>query len=286
MNKHLITSLLLLLCVSVLSFAQNRAVPDSLKWTDEYLDTVTINHSQGLNNYSTIGFTYGVTSTGMLFNPSHEQTRDIYPGYMKLSFTHYEKMFDYLPYFGYEIGIAYGDEGYHFKRNENTGFLFQFYKEKSESIRMKVIEVPFVAQIHKDTRNTKLYADLGIYGGYRLSIERFGESVDKEYKHKFYDTDIRWDYGFQGGVGFGLVFAPVEFVISAQVRYSLSNIFTPDSTYPEGSGYEDRNKVYYRFAYPLDVMVTAGMYFHLSKRYGKSRQDLKKEAYDIVYGTN
>ena len=138
--------------------------------------------------------------------------------------------------------------------------------------------------IHFDTRNTKAYADIGIYGGYRLGIERFGPLVEDEYRYKFYDTDIRWDYGFQGGAGFALVFSPIEISIGAQLRYALSSIFTPDSQFPEGSGYEDRNKYYYRFAYPLDIMVSVGIHFELGRRYGKTRKALKQEAYDIVYG--
>ena len=103
-------------------------------------------------------------------------------------------------------------------------------------------------------------------------------------RYDWYDTDIRWDYGFQGGAGFALVFSPIEISVGAQLRYGLSSIFTPDSQFPEGSGYEDRNQYYYRFAYPLDIMITFGMHFELGKRYGKTRKALKQEAYDIVYG--
>ena len=44
------------------------------------------------------------------------------------------------------------------------------------------------------------------------------------------------------------------------------------------------SKYYYRFAYPFDFMVTAGLYFQLTKRTGKGKTQLRKEAYDAVYG--
>ena len=252
---------------------------------DEYLDTVKLRAGDVVNDVSTIGINFGGTFTGMNFNPSHSQHRDFWPGHVSIMYSRYEKMFDYLPNFGFMVGVEYGHEGYHFKQNKETGNTFVYYKERSEAIKMSVVEVPFLGMIHFDTRYTKAYADVGIYGGYRLSIERFGPLVEEQYKYDWYDTDIRWDYGFQGGAGFALVCSPVEISVSAQLRYGLSSIFTPDSQFPEGSGYEDRNQYYYRFAYPLDIMITFGVHFELGKRYGKTKKALKHEAYEIVYGT-
>ena len=254
-------------------------------WPDEYLDTVKIEYTKKLNDYSMIGFNYGVTFTGMQFSPSHSQTRDLVPGHYALTFTHYEKMFNYLPYFGWTIGIEYGHEGYHFKENKETGQTYEFFKEKSRSIKMDVVEVPFMMQIHKDGLHSKVYAGLGIYGGYRLAVERFGPNVESAYAKNWYDTDIRWDYGFRGGAGFALIFEPFEFHINAQLRYGMSSIFTPDSLFPEGSGYEDQNKVYYRYAYPLDIIISAGVHIHLGKRFGTTNADLKRQAKEIVYGS-
>lgn len=285
MKNKVFPSLVLLLIAFSAAFAQE---PDSLvlDFSDEYLDTVKIDHSAELNNYYMIGFSYGSVIPGMMFNPSYSQERDFLWGDWCINFSHYEKMFDYLPYFGWSIGLEYTWEGYHFKTNKETGETFEFFKERSRAIRMRVLEVPFLLQIHKDSRFSKVYAQAGIYGGYRTSVERFGPNVEEEYRYAFYDTDIRWDYGFQGGVGLALVLDPVEFHIGAGLRYSLSSVFTPNSLYPEGSGFEDRNSVYYRYAYPLDFMITAGVQFHLSKRFGKTRQDIKKEAKSIVYGTD
>lgn len=253
------------------------------EWSDEYLDTVVI-RTPDINNYSTIGFSYGATLTGMSFNPSHSQTRDLYPGYMAVTFTHYEKMFDYLPYFAMQIGVSYGTEGYHFKENKETGITYEFYKERSQRIRMQVVEVPFMAMIHYDTPRVRFFGGAGLYAGYRLNIERFGPNVEEAYRTSWYDSDRRFDYGLQGGLGIGFILSPFEFTLGAQLRYGWSSIFDPDSQYPEGSGYEDRNAYYWRFAYPLDFIISAGVHIQLGKRYGKTNRDLRREAYDIVYG--
>lgn len=255
-------------------------------WSDEYLDTVKLDYNSKLNNYSMIGFNYGLTLPGMSFSPSHSQSRDILAGHYSLTFTKYEKMFNYLPYFGWTIGIEYGWEGYHFKTNKETGETYEYYKEKCQSLRMRVIEVPFMLQVHSDGLYSKIYAGVGIYGGYRLGVERFGPNVEEAYRKDWYDTDIRWDYGFQGGLGFAIILDPVEIHIDGQLRYGLSSIFTPNSLFPEGSGYEDQNRVYYRYAYPLDFIVSVGVHLHLEKRFGTTKSDLKKQAREIVYGTN
>lgn len=253
-------------------------------WPDEYLDTVKLSYTDKLNNYMMLGVEYGATFTGMQFSPSQNQTRDFVPNHFSIIFTKYEKMFNYLPYFGWTIGVSYGYEGYHFKENKETGTTFEYLKERSRSIRMRVLEVPFMMQYHVDTRHFKTYFGLGIYGGYRTSIERFGPHVEEAYRKDWYDTDIRWDYGFQGGAGIALIFEPMEFHLKAQLRYGMSSIFTPDSTFPDGSGYEDQNRVYYRYAYPLDIIISAGVHIQLGKRYGTTKSDLKRQAKEIVYG--
>ena len=43
---------------------------------------------------------------------------------------------------------------------------------------------------------------------------------------------------------------------------------------------------YYRYAYPMDAIVTVGVHFQLTKRSGKTSQALRQEAKRIVYGTH
>ena len=242
--------------------------------TDAYLDTVRIEKVRTLNDYSMVGVNAGVTFSSMQFNPTLKQQWLFTPSYLSLTYTRYGKMFGYMPYFGFQVGVAYGHEGYRFKKDKDTGKVYTL--EGAQQAVMDVIEVPFLAQVHFDATHFKLMVNAGIYGGWRHSIERTGDAVTAGLEHSFKSTDIRWDYGLQGGGGFALVFAPVELHFTAQLRYSWSSIYTPDSS---DSAY---NQYYYRFAYPLDLMVTAGIHFHLTGRYGKTKGDLRKEARAIV----
>ncbi len=253
-------------------------------WPDEYLDTVQVSFSTKLNDYSMIGFNYGVTLTGMQFSPSHSQSRDLALGHYSLTFTHYEKMFNYLPYFGWTIGLEYGHEGYHFKENKETGETYEYPVERSRAMKMDVVEVPFMMQVHRDGLYSKVYAGIGIYGGYRLAVERSGPNVNTAYQNKFYDTDIRWDYGFQGGAGLAFIFEPFELHLNAQLRYGLSSIFQANSLYPADSDSAALNSTYYRYAYPLDIIISAGIHIQLGKRFGTTSADLKRQAKEIVYG--
>ncbi|MBQ9547841.1 MAG: PorT family protein [Bacteroidales bacterium] len=259
--------------------AQEAAPADTLPaLTNVYLDTVVVRKVRVLNDYSMLGVNAGVTLSQMQFNPSVKQEWLFTPSYISLVYTRYGKMFGYLPYFGFSAGVAYGHEGYRFKEDKETGKVYTL--DGAREAVMDVVEVPFLAQIHFDASHAKVMASAGIYGGYRYSIERSGPDVTDALRYSFKSTDIRWDYGLQGGVGFALVFAPVELHLAAQLRYSWSSIYTPDSS---DSAY---NQYYYRFAYPLDLMVTAGVHVHLTKRYGKTHAALREEARDIVRSRN
>lgn len=245
-----------------------------------------------INNYSMIGVNYGVNYNGMSFNPSQPQKRKFNPGYFSVMYTHYEKMFDYLPYFGFQVGVEYGTEGYSFKERDN-GRTFYYPADMCTDILMHVIEVPFLAQLHYDARFFKILADAGVYAGYRLDIDRTYTSYltssqtdyYSKYKNDFFDYDNRFDFGLEFGLGMGLVFSPVEFHVTAMCRYAWSSLFQPNTTYPAGSRYESYNDYYYRFAYPFDFMITGGVYIHLSRRNGKTNAELRRQAKEIVYGT-
>ena len=238
-------------------------------------DTTTITRSYAdINDYDLLGVNFGVTFSQMMFNPPQKQEWLFNPFYASVTYTHYLKMFDYMPYFGFKFGLAYGREGYKFKPNKETGTTYKI--DGATQARMEVVEVPFLSHFHFDALHFKIMVDAGIYGGYRLSIVRTGPSVTTGLEKAFASTDIRPDYGLQGGLGFGLVFSPVEFHVNALVRYSWSSIYTPDSS---PSAY---NQYYYRFAYPLDVSIMAGVHFQLTKRTGRTTRDLKKMARDIV----
>ncbi len=240
-------------------------------YAPEFLDTVQVKKRFEINDYSLVGVEYGASISRMSFNPSKQQTNLFVPNTFAVFYTRYGKMFNYLPYFGFKIGARYSHEGYKFKENKETGVTPDI--EGATQAIMEVAEVPFMAHFHLDVLHFKVMADFGIYGGYRLSIERSGDYVPQAIKHDFLETDRRFDYGLCGGAGFGLVFDPIEFHVNANVRYSWGTIYDPDYYH----------KDYYRFAYPFDIMVTAGLYFQLTRRTGNSKGHLRREAYNQVY---
>ncbi len=243
----------------------------SLAYTDEFLDTVNVKKKFIVNDYSLVGVHYGVSYSQTMFNPTRPQVFTFSPKYFGFSYTRYGKLFGYMPYFGMQIGVNWSRQGYKFKEDKETGITPTL--EGATKAVIDVIEVPAVAIFHVDMLHFKVMADFGLYGGYRMNIRRYGENVDEAIRTSFADHDKRLEYGLKGGVGFGLVFDPVEFHVMGQLRYSWSSLYEPDYY----------SKYYYRFAYPLDVIVTAGVYFQLTKRSGKSRSALRKEAYESVY---
>lgn len=248
--------------------------PDSLAYSDEYLDSVRLNKTLVLNDYPMIGIVYGGSMNRMSFNPVQNQKSIIIPEYYGVVFTKYSKMFKTMPYFGFQIGLFYGHEGYEFKADEETGRIATI--EGATKAIYDIVEVPFLMHGHYDFQHAKILANIGLYGGYRFNIHRTGPYVSPDIAESFKDTDLRLDYGLQGGLGFGLVFSPIEIHFNAMIRYSWATIYKPDYA----------SEYYYRYAYPFDVMVTAGLHFQLGKRTGKTKKVLRQEAYRIVNESN
>lgn len=260
---------------SLVVTARQVAIEDSL--TNEFLDTLNIRKSIPINDYSMIGLHYGVGLSRVMWNPPQKQDMLLMPINIGVTFTKYGKMFGYMPFFGFQAGILYTKEGYQFKYNEDKDYTYKI--EGAEKAVMEVIEVPVLAHMHIDFWKMKLLVNIGCYGGYRMSIERFPGvtgSVNEDVAHSFLDTDRRIDYGIKGGVGLGFVFDPIEIHIQGMYKHSLSSIYNPDHY----------SQYYYRFAYPSNIIISAGVHFQLTKRTGKTKGQLKKEAKEIVYGNN
>ena len=278
MKKFLSTVILSTILISAAAQTENR--PEGLgadAFTDEYLDTLNVKKKLVINDYTLLGFSYGVNLSQVTWNPPQNQDMLLLPMNVGFSITKYGKMFGYMPFFGFQAGVYYTKEGYQFEYNEEKDYTYKI--EGAEKAVYDVIEVPLFMHGHYDLWNFKIFANLGCYAGYRLAIHRFPGNtgnVSPEVEHSFLDTDRRWDYGIKGGVGFGLVFDPIEIHIQAMYKYSLGTLYEPDH-------YSD---IYYRYAYPTNIVISAGVHFQLTKRSGKTQKALKEEARKLVYGTN
>ncbi len=246
---------------------------------DEILDTIKISKKTFINDYSLIGIQYGAGLSQVMWNPSQKQEMIIMPYNFGVTYTRYGKMFGYMPYFGFQVGIFYGQEGYKFKKSNDSGYTYTI--QGADKAIMDVIEIPFVSHMHIDFWKMKVMAEIGFFGGYRLKIHRFpfeGEYKNENYaamQNQFLETDRRIDYGIKGGLGFGFIFDPIEIHLKATYKHSLSSLYEPDHY----------SKYYYRYAYPSNIVISAGIHFQLTKRTGKTKAQLKKEAKELVYGT-
>lgn len=275
--KKLIIALSLLFCASTM-----HAQTDSLMFTPEYLDTVTINTTEKINDYSMIGFNYGVTFSTIYFNPTKMGADFRFnPTYFSIMYTHYEKMFNYMPYFGITLGMSYSHEGCTFRNNPETGYPMG-YVDGATNMSITTVELPAMMHFHVDAAPTKIMANLGGYVGYRTSISRSGEWLDEEYANKFRDYEYRFDYGIIGGAGLAFMIDPIELHFNILARWSMQSLYEPDY-YNET--FHPYNTYYYRYANPIDISVTAGIYFQLTKRSGKTKKQLRHEAKEIFYET-
>jgi len=278
--RKLIPALIILLCATHLAQAQT----DTLEFSNEYLDSLDITTltRTGINDYHMIGVNYGVTFSTIYFNPYKMGTDFIFnPNYFSIMYTHHEKMFNYIPYFGITLGFSYSHSGARFKDNPETGRP-QGYIDGATYESMETVEMPAMMQLHIDTYPMKILANLGGYVGYRLSVTREGIYLDDEYTNKFRDYERQFDYGLMGGAGIGFMLDPIEIHLNVLGRWSLQNLYEPDY---ENAIFHPYNTYYYRYANPIDISVTLGVYFQLTKRTGRTNRQLRQEARDIVYGT-
>jgi len=258
-------------CLSVFSQeekADTLAIPNV--YTPEYLDTVDIKKKFVINDYSMIGVEYGVSMSLGHFNPNYYTTMLFQPIYAGVTFTHYQRMYGRHPYFGYEMGVFYGKQGYCFEQRDKHTI------EGANQAVMSLIEVPVWMAMHVDTQFIKFMLNLGPYAGYRFGIHRtntYDPSAVITYQDAFAPTDRRFDYGINGGVGVGFVVAPVELHVNLRTRFSLSEFHNPTAYIdPEDSSAK------WWYSYPWDFTLSVALKFHLSKRTGRSEAELRKEA--------
>jgi len=273
-----------LLCLALPALAQfdpqiEIAPEDKPILSDSYLDTVVVVKSAAINDYSMIGIQGGAGFGMMYWNPSKSQTMKFTPYNFGVMYTRYGKMFGYMSYFGFQAGLFYGTEGYKMKpqkQDDGSEILYPMDGITSETeALMTMVELPLLAHCHIDFWKMKIIVNLGLFGGYRLSIHRDGDYVPSKYADTFTDYNKRFDYGIKGGVGFGFVFDPIEIHLQAMYKQSLQSMYKPDYA----------SEYYYRFAYPMNFVFSAGIHYQLTRRTGKTNKQLRQEAYDKVYGT-
>ena len=246
------------------------SLPDSI--TTSYLDSVEVKVAKP-NNYWLMGVYGGASFMMGYFNPTRNTTSHWAGPVAGFSIMRHFTMFGLFHNMGLEFGGQLNYEGYEFKTNPETGA--RATESGAYKIDMKVPEVFLLSHFHIDMGEYfKIMAKVGLYGGYRLNIERTLEpdlatyDVYREYQYKFHDYDRRLTYGLQGGIGFGVMLAPFEFHVNAQVKWGWESFWRPDYASP----------YYYRYAYPLDGVVSFGIYYQLSPRHGHTRGQLKKLA--------
>lgn len=278
--KRLFSAIALVVLTAQAAFSQT----DTLEYTNEYLDSLDFSAASkgAINDYHMIGVNYGVTFSTIYFNPIKMGSEFIFnPTYFSIMYTHHEKMFNYIPYFGLTLGFSYSHSGVQFKDNPDTGFPLGFIDGATYE-SMETVEMPAMMQLHVDTYPFKVLANLGGYLGYRLSVQRHGVYLDEDYTDKFRDYERRFDYGLIGGAGIGFMLDPIEIHLNVLGRWSLQNLYEPDY---ENSVFHPYNTYYYRYANPIDIHVTLGVYFQLTKRTGRTNRQLREQAREIVYGT-
>lgn len=262
-------------------------LPDEI--TDEYLDTVQLQKQNRPNNNWLIGGFGGATFLNGYFNPTWASEIAMhYPTY-GFSIIKNATMMNMFPNVGLELGFQYTWEGYRFKRSKETGNVRYVSSTYAYDAAMRVPEVYILTHGHFDINDHfKLMLKVGMYGGYRQTVERkaFWEHPEINFnpteatkahfesvRNTFQDDENRWTAGLAGGPGIAIMFDPVEIHINALVKWGWITFYDPDFT---GEGY------YYRYAYPLDAAITLGLYYQLTPRVGRSRSDLRRLAHEMA----
>ena len=120
--------------------------------TNEFLDTVKIERKLKLNDYSMIGIQGGIGLSQVMWNPKYKQDMLIMPVNFGIMYTKYGKMFGYMPYFGFQIGLMYAQEGYQFKSDEDDPLKVPNTIQGADKTVYDVIEMPVLSHLHFDNK--------------------------------------------------------------------------------------------------------------------------------------
>ena len=244
------------------------------------IDSAYVAKFKVLNDYSLLGIQYGVGLSIPNMQPTRNTKMTIDPVSVGITYTRYGKLFGYMPYFGIQLGVFYNQESFQFA-TQKSGYTDHILG--ASRYDLKLIEVPAMAHLHFDFWKMKVMANIGIFGGYRLGIQRSNYTSDSyseqygEYKNKFHPVENRFDYGLKAGAGFGLMLDPVEVHLMVWYKLSWMNLHQPD----RDRLYQE-SKYYYYWTYPSSINVSISLNFQLNRTHGSTKSQLRKMAKEEV----
>ena len=225
--KRLILSFFLL-ALGLTAAAQDNFIFDM---PNDFADIDTVAPPAKYKSIHMLGVSYGVNLSGVTSSPKIGQERIWTFNNIGISYTYYHALWDHLFNFGLSVGAKHGYEGY--------ASSYDTYGETCE-----MIEIPLISQFKIDFSRFRLLINLGTYGGYRLSTDKEG-GFDK--------YDQRYDYGVIGGVGFAVVFKPIEIHIEGNYKYAFASMYQTNKI----------SDIYWLFTYPQNIMISASVHVHL-----------------------
>lgn len=177
-----------------------------------------------------LGVKYSYNISGVNFTPSLGEVDINTPINISLLYTYYHDLWDFLPNFGLQFGVKYGEEGYSSTYSYNEKY--------------KILEFPLISQFRIDFSRFRFLINIGTYYGYRLSTDKEGG---------FDQYDIRHDYGVIGGAGLGFVFNPFELHLEGNYKYSFCSVYHTNKISDE----------YWLFGYSHNIMISLALFIHL-----------------------
>jgi len=229
MRKFLLTVILLAACL-VDAKAQDFSFITDLP--DDFSTLDTIPPVKVRNSVHMLGVKYGVNLCTVSSSPPIGENMVLTKNSLSVLYTYYHTLWGYMSNFGLQFGVNYAEEGYGSKYYPQYGELY------------KIVEVPLISQFHIDFSRFRILANLGGYGGYRLSTDRDGG---------FDQYDQRYDYGVIGGAGFAVIFKPFELQLEGNYKYSFASMYQPNKI----------SDLYWMLTYPRTIMISASLFVHL-----------------------
>ena len=178
-----------------------------------------------------IGVKYGYNFSNARVTPSMDTKWQGSPNCLSITYTYYNSLWKMLDIFGFQ-----GE--------------FKYYKDpvSIENLGDNVftmLELSAVSQFRINFSRFRFLVNIGPYVGYRRKNDR-EVGVLNQY-------DNRFDYGLIGGLGFAVVFSPVEFHLEGNYKFALSSMYHANILSDQ----------YWVFAYPSTIFASLGVFVNL-----------------------